>query len=244
LQREWALRAKITSGDFRELALARSGTFGFLASIYLNAPTTELANRLLEGKLTASFKPVALVDEVSVDIKDGFQVLGRFMTNIHDKSVNALAEELAVEWTRLFRGVKRGYGPPPPYESVYGETQRTMGRPATEISNLYAEAGAGLSKTLHELPDYIGVELDSLRFMCAKEADAWNTNRIEESTGMLQLEAKLLKEHLAVWVTKFCDVAFEEAKNDFYRAVLKITKGVVLSEAARIDELIATAEVM
>ena len=236
------METSITPKDFQKLAIARSGTYGFLASAYLKSPTDDHAKKLLEGGLTVDLKHPAIAHEESGDITDGFQILSRYIADSHGKSPRDLSEELAVEWTRLFRGVKRGYGPPPPYESVYGEAQQTMGRPATEVSKLYAEAGAGLSKELHELPDYIGVELDSMRFMCAKEADAWSLSKIEESRSMLQLERRLLKEHLAAWVPKFCDVAFEEAKNGFYRAVLKITKGVVLSETALIDDLIETAE--
>ncbi len=208
--------------------------------MYLNVPTDELANRLQRGEV-ANLKTKAIPDEKPSEITSGFELLSQYAADIHEKPVHALAEELAVEWTRLFRGLKRGYGPPPPYESVYGGTERTMGPAAIDVSRIYAEAGAGLSKELHQLPDYIGVELDSMRFMCAKEAEAWSQGKVEDARRMLQLEGTLLKDHLAAWIPKFCDTAMEEAKNEFYTAVLKITKGVVISETDQVDDLIATA---
>jgi TorA maturation chaperone TorD len=236
--RERILRKEVTARDFRELAMARSATYGFLASMYLRAPSDELATNLQKG--LASLKQGAVRNEEPGDMKAGLELLERYTADSLGKSVKVLAEELGVEWTRLFRGVKRGYGPPPPYESVYGGAERTMGPAAVDISKLYADAGAALSKELHELPDYIGVELDSMRFMCTKEAEAWEQGRTNESRNMLRLERALIQDHLLAWVPRFCDAALEETKNDFYRALLKMTKGVVMSEASSIDDLIAT----
>jgi len=235
------LKTDITSEDFHELAATRHSTYNFLTSIYVQPSTDDLASKLREGTLAAASPSSAMAQQTSKDIEEGFQMLSQYMADSRGKSVQALAEELAVERTRLFRGLKRGYGPAPPYETIHRDTKGTLG-PTAGISELYEEAGASLSEELKDRPDYIGVELDSMRFMSSNEAEAWKRGRFDDAKTMLQLEKRLLKEHLATWIPKFCDVALEEAKNGFYKAVLKIKKGVVLSETALIDDLIETAE--
>jgi TorA maturation chaperone TorD len=236
------LKTDITSKDFHELAATRKTTYSFLVSVYIQLSTDNLASKLMDGTLATAPSSSAMTHQTAKDIEEGFQILGQYVADNRGRPVEVVAEELAVERTRLFRGLKRGYGPPPPYETVYRDTERTMPMRTIAVSKLYEEVGANLSKELKEQPDYIGVELDSMRLMCEREAEAWGTGKVEDAKRMLQLERKLLNEHLAAWIPKFCDTALNDARTGFYKAVLKITKGVVLSEAALIGDLIETAE--
>jgi TorA maturation chaperone TorD len=66
--------------------------------------------------------------------------------------------------------------------------------------------------------------------------------RVENARNIRYFERRLLKEHLVDGVPRFCNAALDESRNDFYKAVLKITRGVVLCEGDLIDDLISTAE--
>jgi TorA maturation chaperone TorD len=234
------LKTEVTKEDFRELAVTRHGTYNFLTSIYIQPSAEDLAAKLTEKTLNAvPFSP-AITQAASRDMEEGFRMLRQYMADSYSRPIKELAEELAVERTRLLRGLKRGYGPPPPYESVYMDAEAIQTY-ISGVSKLYEEAGVSLSKELKERPDYIGIELDFMRLMCSREAEAWKHGNAGDARSALQLERRMLKEHLVAWVPKFCDIAFEEARNGFYRAVLKVTKELVLSETAMIDDLIDTA---
>ncbi len=72
------------------------------------------------------------------------------------KPVEELRNELAVDRTRLLRGIKPGYGPPPPYESVYaGTEQQPQMQASMSVQQAYAEAGVGLPKEVRDQPDFI-----------------------------------------------------------------------------------------
>jgi TorA maturation chaperone TorD len=156
--------------------------------------------------------------------------------------VDELRTGLAVERTRLLRGVKPGYGPPPPYESVYvGSDQGPLMQASVAVRQAYAEAGVGLPEEVKDQPDFIGLELDFMRHLTEKEAQAWAAADPEEALKVLEKERAFLEEHITRWIPRFCDVMHQEARLDFYRGIARMTKGFVLDEAQKVAELVEWA---
>ena len=59
----------------------------------------------------------------------------------------------------------------PPYEGVYlgGDEIKTL----QEVTHCYRESGVGSADDAGNLPDFIGLELDFLCYLCEQQAEAW-----------------------------------------------------------------------
>ena len=131
---------------------------------------------------------------------------------------------LARDWTRLFRGVDRK-GILPPYESLY-RTGKLLKKPVQEMNRLFSDLGIRVPDEWHQPPDYIGVELDFMRFLCSKELDAYNAQE-KEVVVAVKAERSFVEHHLGVWVPQFCVKMTEQAREDYYRGVALLTMGLI-----------------
>ena len=112
-----------------ELAKARAMLYQLLAAAYIRSPDLELL-KLLVGWVVSQTEAKYQFD--SEQISYGLATLDRFFKRIDQNSWEESEKEISIEFTRLFRGVKKEYSPPPPYESVCCEesgcvfSKRTM----------------------------------------------------------------------------------------------------------------------
>jgi TorA maturation chaperone TorD len=178
------------------------------------------------------------------DMREGLRLIEGFIRDSQAKPVDELRTELGVERTRLLRGVKPGYGPPPPYESVYvGSDRQPLMQASVAVRQIYAEAGVELPEEVRDQPDFIGFELDFMRHLAEKEATAWTDADREQALRFLEQERAFLEEHITRWIPRFCEVMAQEARLDFYRGIARMTKGFVLDEAKKVAEFIEWAQV-
>ena len=139
--------------------------------------------------------------------------------------------------------MKPGYGPPPPYESVYSESsQQDGGQVIGDVLKAYREEGVDIDEKARQRPDYIGIELDFMRHLTEKEMERWNKSAHKEAIKYLTTEKDFLAKHIVPWIPKFCDAALKEARTDFYRGVAKLTKGFLQLEEENIEAYLAMAE--
>jgi len=206
------------------LASYRSRVYGILAAAYNRLPDESFAEHL--ARLDTSGQ------EWPSELREGIDVIEGFSRASEGRPAKELATELAVERARLFRGLKPGYGPPPPYESVYvGSDGQPQMQATAAVAKSYAEAGAGLPEGLKEQPDYIGLELDFMRHLTEKEARAWAEGNRDEAARIVEQERSFLEEHLARWVPRFCEVMDGAARLDYYRGIARMTGRFVQDEA-------------
>jgi TorA maturation chaperone TorD len=233
----------ITFDEFRQLAQSRSKFYGFLSSLYVRIPNGEFGANLFGDKLQSFLPSIASLAEVPAEMKEGLGMIQGFAQQTKDRSHGKLVEELGVDWTRLLRGLKPGYGPPPPYESVYSESSEQEGRLTIgDVLKTYREAGVDIGEKAKERPDYIGIELDFMRYLAEKEMEGWNQSAYSEGAKYLEMERDFLTRHLTQWVPKFCDKMLTEARTDLYRGVARLTKGFLTLEGESIEGYIALAE--
>jgi TorA maturation chaperone TorD len=206
------------------LASCRSRVYGILAAAYNRPPDRSLADRL--ARLDTSGR------DCPAELREGIDLIEAFSRACRARPAREVATELAVEGTRLFRGVKPGYGPPPPYECVYAGPEGQPQMQATAaVARSYAEAGVGLPEGLGERPDYIGLELDFMRLLTEKEARAWAEGKPDEAARIAEQERSFLEEHLARWVPRFCGLMGEASRLDYYRGIARMTGRFVEDEA-------------
>jgi TorA maturation chaperone TorD len=150
---------------------------------------------------------------------------------MRDANQEELQVRLGVDRARLLRGVKRGYGPPPPYESIYRGGEVVMGDAALGAKGFYAALGYHLPHGCNEPPDYIGLELDFMRFLCQEEAGGWNTQSHGRALECQTWEREFLYKHVVEWVPVFCAEMFADAREDFYRGMAQLTRAFVVLDA-------------
>ena len=209
-------------------ASARAGAYSFLALLCNQRPERSLVQRLRDLGVDGLVNAVD-VGEAEGPVRRGLQEMADFVLETAEVPDTEVQEILAVDWTRLFRGVRPGYGPPPPYEGVYtdGDGLRAM-HAVAHVYHTYgvtpAQGGAG------NRPDYLGLELDFLRYACEQQALAYEQGEEEIVERWTEAERAFLTEHTAKWAPAYCERADGEARTGFYKGALHLIKGV-LNEA-------------
>ncbi len=213
--------------DFlKSLAEIRSRTYWFLSTLYLVRPDAGFLEDLKLKLSEFSEQSDELVELVEL-IRESLEGEPR-----------ELSQRLAVEFTRLFRGIKKGYSPPPPYESVYRGEGRVMGEATLAVMKFYSEAGFGIIDEDEGPQDYIGVELKFMSLLCYREMESWKNGRIGEGRRYLELEKRFLDEHILRWVPEFCRRVEAEAREEFYAAVARLTEEFIRVDAENLEVLL------
>lgn len=217
-------------------ALNRCRVYAFLEQFYNGVPTENFVEKLFNEGFIKNLEDLTKL--AGGELREGAELLEYFIKLSSSKNLAQLTEELAVEYTRLFRGLKPRYSPPPPYESIYRGEDRVMGESTLSVMRSYLDAGVALDKEYGGPPDYIGTELKFMALTSYREAENWRegaAESIEEAKRLLKVQERFLKEHMHNWIPKFCDVMLEEAESDFYRAVAKFTRGFIGVEREQLE---------
>ena len=232
---------EITHQDLADLAVMRSKVYAFLSGIYTQLPDQDFVQRLTDSGMVTLLDTLTTGEadgEMAGEMGEGLALVKSYLVASRDMPRDAVQTDLAVDRTRLLRGIKPGYGPPPPYESVYaGSDQAPLLKASVSVRQAYSEAGVGLAEGVHDRPDFIGFELDFMRHLTEKEAQAWGSDDHEEVIRVLEKERAFLEHHIVRWIPRFCDVMLEEARIDFYRGIARLTKGFVLDDAQKTKEV-------
>ena len=202
----------------------RSEIFHFFASILNQRPDADFVRNLRVISKTA-FQQL-LEESTQPDLTEGISKMVAFIEETAGQAVADVEQTLAVDWTRLFRGVQAGYGPPPPYESVYRMRKNDPSLFLQGLVHEYASAGAKLENDTNNRPDYLGMELAFISFLAAGEAEAWQKGEREEAQKLAGVGKAFIQKHTAVWLGEFCQAALLEARTDFYRGFLVVLRSV------------------
>lgn len=210
-----------------ENARRMADLFKFFANMLIHPPDADLIEELKEIN-RSSFPNNFFQLSGSNSFKTGIRDLSSFLTKLAENSDKDVELQLAVDWTLLFRGVGKGYGPPPPYEGVY-LSQDKIGVETIQIVNrIYHEYGIGLAGDIQNRPDYLGFEFDFLRYLYEAEAESWQAGDQKDAVNFHMGAMKFFDEHIEPWVPKFIKEALPHAKTEFYRGFLSIVQGTVV----------------
>lgn len=183
------------------LARSRSRIYALLSTVFLRQPDLELV------------KLYRTVSEMLVDLPGINKVWG-FMESRKSNSAEDIVLELSGSFTKLFRGMVPTI--PPPYESLY-KGESLFGETTCRVLKRYNRYGLKLNEEYKgEPPDYLGFELDFMRLLCQREADAWENGDIEILRNLLDAEKSFLEEHLLTWVGRFQEVIEKYDDIGFY----------------------------
>jgi DMSO reductase family type II enzyme chaperone len=138
---------------------------------------------------------------------------------------------LEIEYNRLFVGPGRPQAPP--YESVYRDPRGlVMGPTARDVERRYAEAGLALAPDYHDLPDHVAMELGFMAYLTMQEAEAQG----KDVRVWLEKERTFLRDHLIVWLPRFCQRVREKSQHPFYATLAELTMTFVNLDAQRLAD--------
>lgn len=138
-------------------------------------------------------------------------------------------ERLAVEYARLFGGLKEGYGLPPPFESA---CSGSLAAPevAVAVAERYAEAG--FPSIVNGAPaDHLGVELRFLSVLCYAEMQALQSGQTAEAARSTELRREFLSDHIGRWAPERWRHTAAAAEQAFYRLTADMALDALLEES-------------
>ena len=206
-------------------ARARAGAYGFLALLCNQRPEVSLVRRL-RAVGVAGFLGLVEGEAAGEAVRQGLQQMGALVEQTSGQSEEEVATALAVDWTRLFRGVQPGYGPPPPYEGLWrgGDPLGAL----QAVARVYREQGVGpAGGSAGNRLDYLGLELDYLRYVCEQQALAYEQGEEAAFERWSEAEAAFVEDHVGQWAARYCDSAAAEARTAFYGGALLLMKGLL-----------------
>lgn len=209
------------------LALQRSQAYWFLSSFYLRRPDSGFLAELRQW----------LSSETSMHADEALSLeLRRLQQALSNQDFQDL-DDLAIEYTRLFGGIREGYGPPPPIESLYRES-RLAGNVTTAVDATYARAGLPAPHPDAGPPDHLGAELKFMSLICYEETAARDRNDLGAVMDSWKLEGAFLDTHLLAWVPAYCSRLREETSEQLYRSAASLTEYTILADRTLLGDLV------
>ncbi|NOQ13878.1 MAG: hypothetical protein GQ583_05260 [Methyloprofundus sp.] len=124
--------------------------------------------------------------------------------------------ELQKEFTRLFRGIQEGYGPPSPYESLYRCSEFPTDIVEAVLSYFQA-AGFDAAEICVEPADFLASELKLMGLLAFKEHQCIQKGNSEQGRLYTDLQHQFLHNHLMIWVPEYCQILIGASRVEYYR---------------------------
>lgn len=202
-----------------QLASNRARIYGILADIYSKPVGDSEIDVLRYWCETEIELPEKGLPDM---IARGIGLVRAWIEEVNNSQSHDYLSELNTEFVQLFRGLSRHQSPPPPYESVYTDEGVLYGPSTAIVIKKYRQFNLRVQE--NEPPDHLALELDFMRFLCEREAQAWWLN-LDVVRELLEEEYMFLDNHLALWVPALCQNIREFCKTRFYAGIADITEG-------------------
>lgn len=225
--------------EFQELgeqAKERSKVYRLLSQFFLKNPDRDFLGKIKDSGFLENI--LRMHDAGEEEFKLPTHYLMRFLDESQRIPENQFLEALQVDFTRLTRGIKKGYGPPPPYESVWMGSPTIMSEWTEEVLRFYAETRIRMDLE-DELPDHIGIELKFMSLLCFREMEKWHRGDVESARKTLERENQFLREHLLVWAPFYLEAMEKEAETSFYKGIALLTRNFLYHDKGVIEEILA-----
>jgi TorA maturation chaperone TorD len=85
----------------------------------------------------------------------------------------------------------------------------------------------------HDLPDHVATELGFMAYLAMQEAEAQG----KDALVWLDKERAFLRDHLIVWLPRFCQRVQAESQHPFYTALAELAMTFVSLDAQQIESV-------
>ena len=191
--------------------------YRFLAGVFNTIPTREFVTKFLDG-LDVWEEFGNRVIKSNSGFNESISLITGFLKKHKKESdIEKLKNDLGVDRTRLIGGISKDYGPPPPYESVYRDGEILMGPSTKMVYQEYQRTDIYHAWKLAENPpDYLGLELEYMYFLCQEQLDA---SCEEVKRKIMGYQKSFIEEHLEKWVPAYCLEIRRWARTDFFKGI-------------------------
>ena len=196
--------------------------YRFLARCFHTPPDEPWLSRLARDRMFDAW-PFPSAHE---DVASGLSTLQAFCLKVDAATVRR------VEWdfNRLFVGP--GDTLAPPWESVHrSKTGLTFQESTLEVRAVYDRFDLEAPAMHREPDDHIALELAFLAHLSEEAADASRHRDVERWKRCGEAQADFLRDHLLEWVPAWLTLVQTQAKTDFYRGVVSLTRGTLATTA-------------
>jgi TorA maturation chaperone TorD len=211
----------MSADDRIAVAEDRSRIYWLLSRFFLEAPTAQFLAEL--GAATQGVDSTAELGAAIDELRQGLAA--------------ASETNLRAEHLRLFGGVREGYGPPPPYESLHRDG-RMFGESTEAVMAHYRGNGISLADEGAGPEDHLGLELRFLALLCHAESLRWRDGDRPGGRRALAAQQAFIEQHLQAWVPEYCRTLRAEAGSPFYRAVAELTATSIALDTRQVADLL------
>ena len=223
---EVSLDSEAMAGNAR----TRASFYSMINVHFITLPDLAFVTKIRSSEFSGTLKSLAADQALPEELSAGASLMSRFLDDNASLTDTEISEKLGLDRTSLYRGLTPEISPPPPCEAVWSLTRPNVVELLQELSGIYRQSGMGLDYDIGERLDYIGVELDYMRQLAEKEAEAWQKGDTDTAETMLERQGEFFMVHLNVWTESFIEKALSMAKTDFYRGHLTMLRGFFAAE--------------
>ena len=187
-----------------------AGLWGLLSEVYtypLNREKLTLLSGLVSEDESLA-RALAALRNALVDVTDW----------------DRLAEDLNVEYTRLFEGP--GHVPAPPYASFYLNGGLLMGPETVAVRRAYLEWNVAPVQMGRVPDDHIALELAFMSHLCKEARAALISGDDTRSQSLLDAQRRFLRDHLLTWLPRFCAAVASAEPHRFFAELVKATEAL------------------
>ena len=219
---------EMTAEDLAALCETRATTYGWLARIY----RSEVDEPFLE-ELCAMEYPVETGSEL-MDV--GYYIIAKWLSNAWVDPIL----RLSIDYTKTFLGSGIDtYSAAYPYESVYTSEKRLLMQDARdEVLAIYRANRLDKSDTWNVGEDHIAVELEFMRILNDRAAQALRDNDMDRAFTQLNTQRNFLLNHMASWIPVFTQDVRRFAETMFYEGVSYVTEGFLEEDLVLLDSIV------
>jgi len=200
----------VTKAGMAKSALDRSSVYGLLAALFRCEITAKLLRELRRPALVEALTTIGFA--LDRDVLEGPE--------------DEVIETLAVAYTALFIGPGKHI---PPYASVHmpGSNGELWGETTVWAKQFIEAGGFDYATGFHDLPDHLAVELELMRNLWAREAEATENGDTAAATAASNLRITFVRDHLVHWLPPFCDKVTANSPHPFYAMIASLTLAIV-----------------
>ena len=164
------------------------------------------------------------------------QLLLEYLGKLDGTDFDALRTRVATEYAELFVGPRAPLAPL--YESVYvGAVHRLNTNVTMQVRRFYEQCGMRVVKRDTVPNDHIGLELEFMAQLTAREADALESGDAGEASRLCSTQLDFLQNHLGAWVDAFASRVSGAYCADYYDAWGRFVQSFVSEQQAYLTDL-------
>jgi TorA maturation chaperone TorD len=188
--------------DFIVKEHARAGTFNVFTAL-LCQPEEDLIKS----------------DEVFDTLESALNIVNpdcsKLVSRMQKAAKQNTAQELLIEYTRLFIGPFKTLAPP--YSSLYFGSDTLMSDETVWVIDFYRKSGLKSDEKIKDVPDHIAIETEFMYWLIHNEVNALDAGNRDKSFSLWENQREFFNKHYKKWVPEFCAKVATETNTAYFK---------------------------